>query len=188
MSDSPKALILLSGGLDSSACVSFYLSRNYEVTGLYVDYNQAAAQKERISATMVSKHYNIKLLTLTCNGFREWGTGLIIGRNSFLLSTALLTANFGTGLIGIGLHSGTSYNDSSSYFLTQMQNLFNLYTDGRISIGAPFINWNKSDIWRFCLDASVPINLTYSCENGFNEPCGSCQSCKDREALYASQK
>lgn len=70
------------------------------------------------------------------------------------------------GLISIGIHSGTNYSDCSELFVDKLQNIFDLYCDGKISIDAPFLEWTKSDIWKFATENDVPIHLTYSCEKG----------------------
>ncbi|AFQ42426.1 7-cyano-7-deazaguanine synthase [Desulfosporosinus meridiei] len=183
-----EILVLLSGGLDSTACVAYYLNLGFKVKALFVDYNQNAVDQEKKSAYAISNYYCVDFQVLKCSGLRQWGTGVIPGRNAFLLSIALLSSNLSQGLIAIGIHSGTSYYDCSPNFLLEMNNLFDCYTDGKISISAPFLNYNKDFIWQYCLDHAVPIELTYSCEKGFLEPCGSCLSCRDREVLRACKK
>jgi 7-cyano-7-deazaguanine synthase len=67
-----------------------------------------------------------------------------------------------------------------------MQSSFDLYTDGCIRIGVPFIKWNKRMIWDYCKTKKIPLEITYSCELGQDQPCGQCLSCKDLEALHVS--
>jgi 7-cyano-7-deazaguanine synthase len=50
---------------------------------------------------------------------------------------------------------------------------------------APFVQWSKADVYSLALRLDVPLGLTHSCEAS-DEPCGSCRSCVDREALLAS--
>ena len=107
------------------------------------------------------------------------------GRNAFFLHAALMAFKYTTGIIAIGVHSDTPYYDCSEQFIRDMQLSFDLYTDGRVGIGAPFLHWNKRDIWEYCHSKKVPIQLTYSCELGRDQPCGQCLSCKDLEALHA---
>ena len=110
------------------------------------------------------------------------------GRNAFLLFSALMKFKARSGIIAIGVHSGTPYFDCSMSFVQSMQSMFDNYTDGRIRVGAPFIEWTKRDIWNYCNDRQVPLQLTYSCEEGHNSPCGQCLSCRDRDALDALAK
>ena len=88
--------------------------------------------------------------------------------------------------IKIGIHAGTGYPDCSKPFITPIQEVVNAYANGIVEILAPFIDWQKSDIYSYSKSNNVPIHLTYSCECGGPPPCGKCLSCKDRELLDAS--
>lgn len=184
----PEVLVLLSGGLDSTASISYYRKMGYSVSALFIDYNQNASREEYKAAKNISRYYSLELYTGTCSGLNNWGSGLIPGRNTLLLSAALMSSKISRGIICIGIHSGTSYYDCSLNFLSKMNEIFMNESDGKISIGAPFIEWNKRDIWDFCLASDVPISLTYSCEKGNEVPCGQCLSCRDMEVLYATCK
>ena len=177
--------ILFSGGIDSTACIEFYLSNHFSVQALFVDYGQLSMERELRSAKQISLHYDIPLKIITCKNVQQKGSGVIYGRNAFLLFTALMELNLPNCLIALGIHSGTKYSDCSQFFLEKSQEIFDIYTDGRINISAPFLNWVKSDIWHYCLQEHVPLNLTYSCELGMPQPCGACLSCFDLEALRA---
>ena len=52
-----KAIVLLSGGLDSMACVHFYLKMGYEVSALFCDYGQPAAPQEREAAICIANYF-----------------------------------------------------------------------------------------------------------------------------------
>lgn len=178
-------LVLLSGGIDSTACTAFYLTQRFSVCALFFDYGQPSARRESDAASAICRHYGIPLEKIVCSGFGQWSGSYIPGRNAFLLHAALMVFKHTTGIIAIGVHSGTPYYDCSEQFIRHMQSSFDLYTDGRVSIGAPFVQWNKRDIWDYCRSKEVPIQLTYSCELGREQPCGQCLSCKDLEALHA---
>lgn len=188
MSNKSEVLVLFSGGIDSTACLYYFINNNYKVNGLFINYNQAAVEEEKYATSTICKYFNINLTVINCAGFKRWGEGEILGRNAFLLSTALMAAKDNENLVAVGLHAGALYNDCTIFFVKKMQELFDLYTDGRISIAAPFIDWSKGDIWQYCLNNSIPVDLTYSCENGLKQPCGKCSSCKDLEVLYAGKK
>jgi 7-cyano-7-deazaguanine synthase len=178
-----RALILLSGGMDSAACLAFLQSQQMSLSPLFIDYGQSSSIKERAAALEISCFYKVPLNVIEVSGFKEWGTGYINGRNAFLLHTALMAADFSTGIVAIGIHSSTSYVDCSEYFIRQMQSVFDIYTDGRVRISAPFLQWTKGEIWEYCRTAGVPFEITYSCELGGDQPCGHCTSCIDREAF-----
>lgn len=179
------ALVLLSGGLDSSACVCFYVSDGFKVDTLFFDYGQPAAKEERRAATAISTHYRTSHRDIGIVGSAPKKSGIIQGRNAFLFLSAFTEwVNKRTGLIAIGIHAGTRYPDCSAQFISSVQNIFNLYSDGRILAAAPFVNWSKRDIWEYCRTQKIPIELTYSCQAGGKTTCGKCDSCLDRKALH----
>jgi len=180
-------LVLLSGGIDSTACVAYYIERGFNIQALFVDYGQLSAERELLAVERIRDSYGIPVTIVKCVGSKKHSAGFIQGRNAFLLHTALMNLNQ-SGIIAIGIHSGTTYLDCSSQFIKIMQASFDIYTDGRIMIDAPFIEWSKQDIWDYCKGQKVPVELTYSCENGVKQPCARCPSCQDLEALYACEK
>lgn len=184
----PKnVLVLLSGGIDSTACIHYYLKLNFSVTSLFIDYGQKSKYQEYLSARKVAKYYGIKIKKITVTHLNKMSAGLINGRNLFLLSTALLC--FGNnGLIAIGIHDGTTYKDCKYPFIEVVQKVVDIYYNGSVIIDTPFIKFTKNEIWNYCLENKVPVNITYSCENGKNQPCGKCESCKDLILLYESSK
>lgn len=179
--------MLLSGGIDSTACVDFYLSQGMAVEGRHFSYGQASAKQEEQAAEAVARHYGIRLIRTSCVGVRSKGHGLILGRNAFLLFAALLESQRSPLLLAIGIHSGTDYYDCSPGFVSSVQQVFDGYTEGTVRVAAPFLAWSKQDIWHFCAQRGVPVHLTYSCERGAEQPCGVCRSCRDLESLRACQ-
>jgi 7-cyano-7-deazaguanine synthase len=177
-------VVLLSGGLDSSATLALYRTKSVDVSALFVEYGQPAVAQERDASQRIAAHYETRLITVRCAGLREVGAGYIRGRNALLLQMALATAQFDVGQIAIGLHSGTPYVDCSPAFLAEAQRMFDLYCDGRIRVVAPFIKDDKRGVVDFCREVKVPLGMTYSCERGGERPCGSCSSCGDRTALH----
>jgi len=182
------ALVLLSGGIDSTACIEFYRSLNFYIKALFFEYGQLAAEPEKKASKLISQYYQIPLQVISCVGAYSKTPGVIDGRNAFLILGALLEFKELSGIIAVGIHSGTSYFDCSKEFIQTAQSIINGYTDGRIQIGTPFLEWTKPEIWKYCISRKVPLHLTYSCELGSNQPCGHCLSCGDLEALYACSK
>lgn len=171
--------VLMSGGVDSTACVALYLTAGREVEGVFVDYGQAASRAEWDAAQRVAGYYGVPLRWLTLGGSREIGAGLITGRNGFLMFAALLDIGTSDGTIAIGVHAGTTYHDCSRAFIESMQSVINECSDGRVSLEAPFVDWFKFQIYDYAHQQGLPLHLTYSCEAGTSPPCGSCLSCND---------
>ena len=183
--DRAKVLVLMSGGIDSSACVAFFQTQGNPVAGMFIDYGQLAAAKELRAASQLCRHFGVNLKEIQCLGSKEKGRGCIRGRNGLLVSLALTEAQFESGIITLGIHSGTDYWDCSPEFERLLQRLIDGYADGRIRLVLPFLEWNKREIWQFCHEMDIPLELTYSCELGLDQPCGRCLSCQDLEALRA---
>jgi 7-cyano-7-deazaguanine synthase len=178
-------VVLMSGGIDSSACASLLLHQGYSVRGLFIDYGQAAAPGERNAVLAVADKLSISLSQYTFEGGKTFGRGEIIGRNAFLISAALLFGNARAGLISIGIHAGTTYYDCSEAFVASMSRIVEEYTGGELQLVAPFIDWSKKQVYDYYVSTGLDPQLTYSCENGSVHPCGRCASCVDRKALDA---
>ena len=183
-----SAIVLLSGGIDSAACVNYYLSQQVDTKGLFVDYGQPPTKREKQSAKQVAAYFNIKLDTLQLNLPNYIQNGEIMGRNGLLILSALISNPNHVGIISLGIHSGSPYYDCSESFVKDMNKILEGYANGRITLDTPFLKWNKKMIYEYCMKNNVPTNLTYSCENSGEEPCGRCMSCLDRRTLNASKK
>jgi len=184
--NSPSICVLFSGGIDSTACIHFYREQGAEVSAVFIDYGQKAAKRELISARRISHFFDVSLEKFTWTGKRLDKTGPILGRNAFFLMAALMEISPRTRIVSMGIHAGTEYVDCSASFLDKMRGIIDDYTGGMIQLGVPFIKWQKIDIWNYCKNRDLPLELTYSCELGCDQPCGRCQSCRYLEALHAS--
>ena len=182
-----SCVVLVSGGLDSAACIDYYLRQDFAVRGLHVDYGQDPAANEARAARGVANHYRIPLNTVTLAMARPKSIGEVPGRNAFFVLTALMETSPSRALIALGSHAGTAYYDCSGHFLTAVQTLLDGYCDGQVRVAAPFAEWTKAEVFQYCISNAVPIDLTHSCERGLDHPCGQCLSCKDREALSVSK-
>lgn len=178
-----KCLILFSGGVDSTVCVHYFLKQGFSVECIFIDYGQIARNKEFESVKNITSYYGIKL------NYYKFGTqisnhGEIIGRNAFLILSAILSYPDFHGILSLGIHSGATYYDCSESFVKDINKILEGYTGGEIILDTPLLRWDKRMIYLYCKDNNIPIHLTYSCENG-NE-CGTCQSCIDRKGIYAN--
>ncbi|MBP0115578.1 7-cyano-7-deazaguanine synthase [Bradyrhizobium vignae] len=179
------ASVLFSGGIDSTSCVHFLKKGGHEVRGIFVDFGQAAARREDAAVDVLSEKLSIPVIKLRVSSSIKFGAGELIGRNLFLIASALLLGNCHDGLLAIGIHSGTNYYDCSRSFLSRVEVLAQECSDGRVSVVAPFVDWSKDDVFSYFKAAALPLNDTYSCEAGAVPTCGSCASCRDRVRLYA---
>ena len=182
---SENVLVLLSGGVDSAACLSFYVNLSYATKALFVDFGQPSRINELKAAQKISAYYDVPFHTITVKGYKSISKGFIKGRNLFLLSAALMAHSEKTGLISLGIHAGTSYSDCTPNFMDKAQSVLDIYEGGKVLFAAPFAKWSKNDIWEYCKNMEVPVKYTYSCELGLKQPCGKCLSCRDLKKLYA---
>lgn len=179
-------MVCLSGGIDSAACVHYFLSEGCEVEAIFVDYGQKAVTSERSSAEKIARHYNVGLKHITADMGRSFSEGDIQGRNALLIFASLMSWEQKSGIVALGIHSGTPYYDCSEDFTRYINKLLEGYTDGRFVFQPPFLKWDKKMVVRYCKENGVPLDLAYSCEKGSAPPCGTCASCKDRRALNVS--
>jgi 7-cyano-7-deazaguanine synthase len=183
-SGEPLTLVLSSGGIDSTVAVAMVLSQGQAVETLFVDYGQAAAAAEERASAAVAAHFGIQRCRLRLDGL-AFGAGEIRARNAFLVHVALLAFPRNTGTVVLGIHAGTPYADCSEAFVDETQRSFDMHTGGAVSVSAPFVGMDKGAVFTLGLELRLPIALTHSCEAG-DEPCMTCLSCQDREALLAS--
>jgi len=179
-------MVLLSGGIDSAACLDYYLKEKFDIISIFIDYGQKAKTYELKSARKIAEYYKVRFEEITLKSTKIFSDGEIIGRNVFLILTAIMNYPEFKGIISLGIHIGTPYYDCSESFVKTINQLLQGYMGGNVLLDAPFLKWNKLMIYKYCKDNNVPLNLTYSCENGTDPPCGLCLSCRDRKGLNVS--
>jgi len=180
---SKEALVLFSGGLDSLCCAFFLRQKGFTVEGLFVDYGQSAVAEEKDASKSIAAEIELPLRSVRIASNERFSTGEIPGRNFLLVAAALTFGDLDSGLIGMGIHSGTAYYDCSPQFTEALDRLVREQTNGNIGLIAPFSNWAKQDIFEYAIRVGIPIDLTYSCECGGPTGCGECLSCRDRKNL-----
>jgi len=213
VSSSVRAIVLLSGGLDSATVLALARSRNYECYALSVDYGQrhraeldaagrvAAALGAREHRTMHVDLAGIGGSALTDSGVaipesRQAGIPVtyVPARNTLFLSLALGWAEvLGANDIFIGVNAVdySGYPDCRPAFIQEFEKLAQLATKAgvegaRFKIHAPLIEMSKADIIRTGLGLSVDFSATVSCYQADEEgrACGRCDSCRLRAAGF----
>ena len=110
-------------------------------------------------------------------------------RNGLMLSTAAsLVQSFKAQEIWYGAHkddaAGRAYPDCTAEFVEYMGKAIYEGTGREIKLVAPFINSNKAGIVAQGLKLKVPYELTWSCYEGGEMPCGTCATCIDRKNAF----
>ncbi len=178
-----NAIVLASGGIDSTACIAYYQESGFNVEAVFIDYGNPANRIECYSITKLSLMFGIKLTILEMKGADIRFPGEIRGRNAFLIFAALMAKPDYSGLLALGIHGEDEYYDCSRKFCQLISTLVADYTLGKVQLDIPFIDLGKPEIVDYCKAHNVPLLNTYSCQMGTNPPCGKCPSCKDRIAL-----
>ena len=108
---------------------------------------------------------------------------------SLMASLALSEFPHETVYIYLGAHAddsaGSAYADCSPQFAFAMYEAINIGSYNQVHVCAPFINYTKKDVVSKGLELDTPYELTWSCYEGGDKPCGTCGTCRDRAAAFA---
>lgn len=202
-----KAVVLLSGGLDSATTLYHARSKGHRCRCLIVDYGQRhrrEIQSARAIARAAGCPVQIVRLKFPWGGsaltqrrisvprhrsLRQMGQGIpatyVPARNTIFLSLALglaETIRAESIFIGVNFLDSSGYPDCRPNYYRAIQKAARLGTkagvEGRpIRIVTPLIRKTKAQIIRLGKRLGVPYQLTWSCYLGGKRPCGACDSC-----------
>lgn len=108
-------------------------------------------------------------------------------RNTVFTSIALSYAeSIGAEIIIVGWNGeeGETFPDNSKEYMDEFNELISVGSPDKIRIEAPAINLNKEEIVELGVEVGAPMNLSYSCYKGGDEPCGVCESCMRRKRAF----
>lgn len=110
-------------------------------------------------------------------------------RNGLMLSAAASIAiSIGASEVWYGAHAddaaGSAYPDCSEDFLTAINAAVFEGSGKQVNVIAPFITFSKSGVVKTGLKIGVPYELTWSCYEGGEKPCGKCGTCIDRAKAF----
>jgi len=198
-----KALVLLSGGMDSMVCLHIAKKENEKVEAITFDYKQRHS-KELYSARAIAKEANVPFKVfyvdlkqiggsaLTDNNLElqldktheeiikgSQPTSYVPNRNMILLAIAAAEAETkGIHEIYCGANAidFSNYWDCTPDFIESVNKLFE-ENPFRITIRTPLIDMTKKEIVNKGFKLGTPFELSWSCYKGENKPCGICDSC-----------
>lgn len=205
-----KAVVLFSGGLDSSVLVYDLLSQGCEVVGLTVEYGQKHAVSELIASSAIAKLTGIEHVIVDLEGCYGLFAGsaltspdidipaghyedkvmactVVPNRNMVLLSLATACAiSRGAVMVGYAAHAGDRaiYPDCRSEFADAMDGALALCSDNPITLYRPYVAMSKADIVNHGHSLYVPMEKTYSCYRGASVHCGECATCIERREAF----
>ena len=203
-----KAVVLLSGGLDSMVCAALAREAGYEVLALTVDYRQRhrveleAAKK--IAAELADRHIILPLDLSAFGGSALTsdiavpkdgvGEGIPVtyvpARNTVFLSLALAWAEAAGAhdlFVGVNALDYSGYPDCRPAFIEAFEALANQATKAGVegdgfTIHAPLQNMTKADIAREAARLGLDAAMSHSCYDPASDggACGLCDACRLR--------
>ena len=214
MTTSRKAVVLVSGGMDSAVTLALAREQGFACHALSVDYGQrhyselaAATRVARMLGAIEHKTVHVDLrsiggsaLTADIDVPAEGGAGIPVtyvpARNTIMLAVAL---GWAEALGAQDIHCGVNAVDYSGYpdcrpeFIEAFERLANLATKAgvegaHLKIHAPLIRLTKADIVREGLRLGVDFAQTVSCYQADAEgrACGACDACRLRAQGFAA--
>lgn len=207
-------LVLLSGGADSATCLAKAVNKvgADKVCCLNMYYGQRL-DKEIECAKKLVAHYGVRYIELDISPMMNYSdcsllknsskkvehksyseqvdsgnpiTSYVPFRNGVFISIAVAIAeSLGIDDVWYGAHSDDyAYSDCSEKFISLMREAVYVGTSRHILIEAPLKGMTKYEIIRDGIELNVPYELTYSCYEGRELPCGKCASCIDRRKAF----
>ncbi|MCK5833943.1 7-cyano-7-deazaguanine synthase QueC [bacterium] len=210
MSHNNRAVVLLSGGIDSTVSAAIAKKEGYDLFLLHFDYGQRTEIKERSCFTAIGKVFRAKRQEITNVRFLKWighssltdqkipvpfcdpegiPNTYVPFRNGIFLSLAAAWAEtVGAKAIFIGAmeEDGPGYPDTTAKFLESMEKSINLgrKPESACKIIAPLIHLSKSEVVTKGAKLLVPFGMTWSCYKSEDIACGLCQSCTMRRRAF----
>ena len=204
-----KAIVLVSGGLDSATCLAIGKAQSYECYAISFEYGQRSrselqAAKEIVAATGIVEHkiFSLQMGELGSSALtdvhikvpEEESEGIPVtyvpARNTVFLSYALAWTEVLKGeaiFMGLNARDYSGYPDCRPEYVAAFQQLINLATKrsvegGIIKLETPLIDLNKSEIIKIGLRLGVNYGNTVSCYQAdeSGRACGRCDSCRFR--------
>ena len=210
---SKKAIILLSGGLDSATSLAIAKKEKYDCYALSVNYHQRH-KYELVAAKNIANFFSVKnlkeveidlswlqnsaLTNKSLNIPENPSTGIPVtyvpARNTIMMSLAMAWAesiDCTNIFIGVNAVDYSGYPDCREEYIKSFQNMANLATKKAvegdlIKIHTPLINLSKKEIIQKGVELGVDYSLTVSCYQVTSDglACGKCDSCRLRKAGF----
>lgn len=179
-----RAIILLSGGLDSVVSLSSAIKTYNIEIALTFDYGQKALNQELKASKEISEYYNIKHEIFNVRWLKDLlseNTDWVPNRNGLFINIAASVAEkykIDNIIIGINKQEGVDFKDNTKEFLDAVNLELKHSTQNEVRVIAPLIDSSKKEIVKIGLDNNIPFSKIYSCYSGNDKHCGECMSCK----------
>jgi 7-cyano-7-deazaguanine synthase len=211
-SNKPRAVVLLSGGMDSAVCAAL-AARDHQAAAVHISYGQRTEERERQSFLAICQRLKIldKLMvrnealraiggsaltddSIDVPAAEEVGHSVPVTyvpfRNAHFLAVAVSWAEvLGAEKVYIGAvePDSSGYPDCRPAYYNAFNEVVKAGTkEGRIEIVTPLIAMHKAEIVRLGLELGAPFDLTWSCYSREDRACGVCDSCALRLRAFAA--
>lgn len=201
------ALVICSGGLDSTVALYDALHKYGKVAAVTFAYGQNHQRREGAAVVSVCKTAHVSLTRINLGFIGQYFKSSLLGgnipnghyaaknmastvvpyRNGIMLSVAAgLAQSMGCDRILIGNHAGDHfiYPDCRPEFIMEISAAIKAGTGNRLIVESPFCNMTKADIVRIGNRLNVPFGMTYSCYKGGRIHCGKCGTCVERKEAF----
>lgn len=200
-----KAVVLVSGGLDSCVTAAIAKDEGFELCFLHINYGQLTEKRELKAFEDIAMHYEVnEKLIADISYLKDIGGSALtdekieveegsfdrVGipktyvpfRNGNILSIATAwaeTINAKKIFIGAVEEDSSGYPDCRKVFYEAFNNLLKvgINPDNHIEVITPLINLKKKDIVLLGKKLNAPLHLTWSCYKNEDLACGNCDSC-----------
>jgi len=201
-----SAIVLLSGGIDSATALYWARQETNRIYSMNIQYAQAsykeaAASKSLAEAAKVTEHVTISLPFFKDIQDRYHprhresstvSTAYVPSRNMIFYGIAAAyaeTLDVDTIIFGSNADDTKELPDATPDFIQKTNELIAMGTrmgvEGHAArIVNPLINFSKLDVLRLALTLKVPLELTWSCYEDVEIPCGICRGCQNRLAAF----
>lgn len=201
-----KAVVLISGGVDSCVALRLALLKNLGVTALTFDYRKRS-RGERISTLRIAKAERVPLERVRLDDItsiedlapierkalgKRAPDGFIAAKNAVFYSHAAhLAMRIGARYI-IGGHNASDlelFPDASPKFFDRLQSVLDLSAPRGVrppKLYFPLRLRSKPEVVRLGVQIRAPLDLTWSCYRDLTAPCGRCAACESRQEAFKS--
>lgn len=200
------ALVILSGGLDSTVSLASLKEKLNIKLAITFDYGQRAAKNELTASKKIADFYGVEHKIIELPWLKNITKTSLVNRNEnvpepditqdttdamkavwvpnrngiFLNIAAGFCDSFGIDYIifGANKEEASTFPDNSKEFISEINKSLSYSTLTKTEVLAPLIEMNKIEIVKLGKELNTPFNLISSCYYSQDKHCGKCESCK----------
>jgi 7-cyano-7-deazaguanine synthase len=191
-----RVVVMSSGGVDSSVTMLLLKRDGHEVFPMHVNYGHFAEDREWSSCQRVCDYLSVnKPVKIDVKGLEVIPSSLVkegldIEKDAFLPTRNLLFVVLGSAyafsikcnVVALGILAQPIFPDQKAEFFQSAETCISLALGRLVKVLTPLIELDKRETLKLAKELGMPLNITYYCHAGTENPCGRCISCKERIA------